>query len=678
MDTLNHITNYWPEWNVVEKLGTGSFGSVYKCCKTEHGVDVYAAVKVISISNNADTADANISIGIDEKSVRNYYKSIVDDCVEEIRMMGANKGCVNIVSVEDFCVAEDQNNAEWTILIRMELLNRFVDRMNMRPYTENDAIQLGIDICNALQSCHEKGIIHRDVKPANILMTDDGTCKLADFGIARKLEGAKGGLSSKGTRAYMAPEVLQGGHYGATVDLYSLGIVLYQLMNRNRIPFLNPDDEYVDFADREKALERRFAGETLPAPCTASNAFAKIILKACAFDPQSRYASAAALKQDLESLLYLRRACEENDETIINVNENVAITEETDETELLETKVKTKKRVKKAPLIAGSALLVLAGIVVGSSFLQDTSADEQADTPSQLQQTDQTTDAENNTILLAAERCYQECDYKQAIITYRQLAEIQGFLPADAADALLQSEEAYRNVMLEEAEYLTENGKITAAIALLDEAMVLLPNDNYLQGRKNTLSLYFADSTQAAVTTTQAPVTVVTTQQVQTTRYETTQPQEAVSFAGTGYVSFDTPGHAGVNFRQESSASSASLGVLAEGTRLQYTNRTQSGYIYCYANGVYGWILSAYVETESETNATQESAGAFVGTGYVSYNTPNDAGVNFRQEPSAYAVGLGVLKEGTQVRYTDKTQNGYTYCYANGAYGWILTAYLAY
>ena len=74
------------------------------------------------------------------------------------------------------------------------------------------------------------------------------------------------GLSKKGTYNYMAPEVYRGGAYGFSVDLYSLGLVLYRLLNKNRTPFLPPPPEPISFRDREQALARRMSGEALPSP----------------------------------------------------------------------------------------------------------------------------------------------------------------------------------------------------------------------------------------------------------------------------------------------------------------------------------------------------------------------------------------------------------------------------
>ncbi|MGN0962766.1 MAG: protein kinase, partial [Clostridia bacterium] len=130
-----------------------------------------------------------------------------------------------------------------------------------------DLIKLGIDMCRALELCRKKEIIHRDIKPENIFISEDGNFKLGDFGVAANADKTLGGLSKKGTYSFMAPEVYKADPYGPTVDIYSLGIVLYRLLNNLNEPFLVDNSEIDDYA---KAFEWRMKGEQLPPPASDS------------------------------------------------------------------------------------------------------------------------------------------------------------------------------------------------------------------------------------------------------------------------------------------------------------------------------------------------------------------------------------------------------------------------
>ena len=164
-------------------------------------------------------------------------------------------------------------------------------------------VKLGSDICTALEICAKRNVIHRDIKPENIFVNSFGDFKLGDFGIARKLENMTGELSQKGTQNYMAPEVMKGNQYDATVDIYSPGLVLYRLLNKNRLPFLNTEKQMLTHSERMAAIKRRMDGEEIPAPCEASPRVASVILYALAYNPKKRFASATAMKNALNYAL---------------------------------------------------------------------------------------------------------------------------------------------------------------------------------------------------------------------------------------------------------------------------------------------------------------------------------------------------------------------------------------
>jgi len=142
-------------------------------------------------------------------------------------------------------------------------------------------------------------LIHRDIKPQNIFINAGGHYKLGDFGISRKLEKTSSGLSKKGTYPYMAPEVYMGKEYNSNVDIYSLGMLMYRLLNGNRLPFLPLAPNPIRHDDTERALIRRMSGEEIPAPAFASKELSEIILKMCAYKKENRYKTASEVKYDL-------------------------------------------------------------------------------------------------------------------------------------------------------------------------------------------------------------------------------------------------------------------------------------------------------------------------------------------------------------------------------------------
>lgn len=302
-DIQKQLNSVWNGWEISEQLGEGSYGMVYLITREEFGHTYEAALKVISIPQNQSEVKSIIHEGMDGKSATSYFYGIVEDVVKEFVLMSQMKGNSNIVSYEDHAVIPLDNMIGWNILIRMELLTPLLDYTQVVKMSVRDALNLGIDICKALEICSMNNIIHRDVKPENIFVSKMGDFKLGDFGIARQLEKTTGNMSKRGTVNYMAPEIYKGEKYDSTVDIYSLGLVLYRFLNRNRLPFLPPYPEPIKYSDKENALMKRINGEALPTPCNAKGEIARIILKACAYDPKERYQSANELRTDLEELL---------------------------------------------------------------------------------------------------------------------------------------------------------------------------------------------------------------------------------------------------------------------------------------------------------------------------------------------------------------------------------------
>ena len=291
-------------WNVTRLLGEGGYGKVFEIERSEFGQTYRAALKVITVPQSSAEVRSVISEGMSVSQAEAYFHGIVEELMHEFSIMFKLKGTANVVSCEDLRVLEHPDGIGWDILIRMELLHPLLPYVYQHPMARRDIIKLGIDICKALELCQRYNIIHRDIKPENIFISDNGDYKLGDFGIARTIERTTSGLSKKGTYSYMAPEVYAGREYGFSVDTYSLGLVLYRMLNKNRGPFLPQPPEAITFSSREQALARRMSGEPLPRPFYGEGRLGEIVLKACAFDPKDRYSSPQQLRQELEAILY--------------------------------------------------------------------------------------------------------------------------------------------------------------------------------------------------------------------------------------------------------------------------------------------------------------------------------------------------------------------------------------
>lgn len=290
------------DWKFDERIGRGSEGktAVFRLKRSHFDWHEEGALKVIPVIEESGKWEL-----LSDSFKKDYEKRKRELCKkaeEEVRIMYKIHESAYVVNYLDFTFHDwkDGNSFGCDMLIRMELLENLRDQMKCRTaYTEKEIIQIGKDICKALISCHKENIIHRDIKPENIFKNKQGEYKLGDFGISRIVNRSQSANTKTGTEAYAAPEQFgqsSRGEYDYRVDIYSLGLILYELSNENRLPFATSA-----FA-REGDIQLRIMGKTLEKPSNASQMFVDVILKACAYQPERRYQSAQDFLRDLNNV----------------------------------------------------------------------------------------------------------------------------------------------------------------------------------------------------------------------------------------------------------------------------------------------------------------------------------------------------------------------------------------
>ena len=306
------LQSFWPGWHVVARLGGGTYGDVFQIYKVDNtGIRTESALKVIQIVDN------NLSDPTPPESV-----------LSEIRIMEILRGAPNIVAIEDSYYLKDPGGSGLArLFIRMELLKSFEDilrqseemlRCGYQPeqafMSVSEVCKLGIDICTALDYCEQYNIIHRDIKPANLFIDRFGNYKVGDFGVSRQVSFIEMAhtMTGIGTITYMAPEVYMGGVYNHTVDIYALGLVLYQLLNYGRAPFLPDYMTELSASSVDDANYKRLNGVKIPKIPYIDIKLNKIILKACAYRSEARYQTAGEFRSALEYYLQSEGISERN------------------------------------------------------------------------------------------------------------------------------------------------------------------------------------------------------------------------------------------------------------------------------------------------------------------------------------------------------------------------------
>lgn len=292
-ETFPELPIQWRDsgYEIDEKLGQGSYGAVYRMVRNKGAEnESFSALKVIS--RELDENLVRTEFGGDWEKARRMFARMFNKAVKEISILESLAGEEHIVQIKGSCIVKMPEENYCRLYIQMEYLKDLWKDLQQKEKTDQEeVIRLGIEICEALEICHKRGMIHRDIKPGNIMVADDGTFKLGDFGVAR--EWVDGSMTVAGSLPYVAPEVVFTAKYDKSADIYSLGMVLYYLLNGMQGPFSELDDP------EERITRRLRCTDPLPGPAGAFPGMQKIILKACAHNPKERYASATEMKKDL-------------------------------------------------------------------------------------------------------------------------------------------------------------------------------------------------------------------------------------------------------------------------------------------------------------------------------------------------------------------------------------------
>lgn len=257
----------------LELIGSGGMSVVYK--SLDRKLNRYDAIKILKDDLIAD----------DESRERFLAES------RAIAMLSHP----NIVSIYDVGHSDDVGDAIEYIV--MEL----IDGITLKQYIKKrghlnwkESLHFSAQIAKALAHAHEKGIIHRDIKPQNIMLLKDGTIKVADFGIAALQNSMEDSDEALGSVHYMAPEQSKGAAADARSDIYSLGVVMYEMLT-GQYPYTGETPEEIAIKHiNGNPVRPRKLNKSIPVRLE------KIILKAMSSDLQTRYQTAEEMVQDLE------------------------------------------------------------------------------------------------------------------------------------------------------------------------------------------------------------------------------------------------------------------------------------------------------------------------------------------------------------------------------------------
>ena len=266
------------------------------CLSERGGTSVYVVrstrsgqcyiLKHISVPESQKQVDALLFTGAaaTKEDAQKYYEQVVSDYRTELETLESISSSPNLACYRSYQIEPKQDAIGYDVYLLAEQRKTLVDYLSDNAMTHLCAVNLGMDLCNALIDLRAAGLIHRDVKPPNIYLSPQGHFVLGDLGIAKISELKYCSMPEHMLSSYSAPELFDlVGSIEPTTDIYSVGLILYRIYNGNHGPF---EDEKTSARAADK---RRVTGEALPAPMYADYELTEIILKACAFKPEDRY-----------------------------------------------------------------------------------------------------------------------------------------------------------------------------------------------------------------------------------------------------------------------------------------------------------------------------------------------------------------------------------------------------
>ena len=262
-------------YEIIEQIGNGGMSDVYKAkC---HKLNRFVAIKVLKPEYSQDKsfvskfrAEAQSAAGLTHPNVVNVYD------------VGDEDG-VNYIVME---------------LIEGITLKKYIEKRGRLPYKE--AVSIAIQVANGMEAAHKHHIVHRDIKPQNIIISKEGKVKVTDFGIAKAASSSTiNSSSAMGSVHYISPEQARGGYSDERSDIYSFGITLYEMLT-GKVPF---------DGDTTVAVAVQHIQDAIPAPSSVAGdvpvSVDKIVLKCTQKKTEARYQSASELIADLKKSLVM-------------------------------------------------------------------------------------------------------------------------------------------------------------------------------------------------------------------------------------------------------------------------------------------------------------------------------------------------------------------------------------
>ncbi len=288
-------TTVFGTWQISKPLGTGTYGKTYEITNFTGEEGVYKLIK-IPIELVKDPDEFSVKTHLDKS------KEMKNDILGSVKYIQLRDNGKYFVKYEDCSFVPSEDFKTLSVSIRMEKLLSLSSVLERQSLSQDEVLRLAVNVCRCLEKCREMDYVYTNLKPNNIFITDKG-CKLGDFGTFGLYEPKKINVAMRKSHDYMAPEMIKFGEINPTSDTYALGLIMYSLLNNNKLPFIPRYEDQVGINDANLAIEKRCANYVFTDPDNATPDVKAIIFKACDPAVGNRYESPTQMKNDLLAAL---------------------------------------------------------------------------------------------------------------------------------------------------------------------------------------------------------------------------------------------------------------------------------------------------------------------------------------------------------------------------------------
>ena len=287
----------WGEWYIGDMLEEDYCGTLHAVTRGKGGPRHSSVIKVCRFPSETLSLKAGSIFKNDTAKISRHFEERLEEIIYRLHLLSSMSNHGSIVNYYDYKIDIPEEGPGRIVIFRKDQVVPFAQYMQDHPTAKGEVIRLGKELCEALSYHLKRGTAQGYLRLENVFVSQEGAFKLGDT-----FEGDLLGGQVPAPPLFAAPEVLLGENFDHTADIYTLGLIMYKLLNEGRLPFMPSPSVKLEPREIKRALAQRVRKRPLPPPTLAGADLGSLVLKACSDEPSRRYTTPLEMKEALENL----------------------------------------------------------------------------------------------------------------------------------------------------------------------------------------------------------------------------------------------------------------------------------------------------------------------------------------------------------------------------------------